>query len=148
MHCAARLQGRAAALLFQRFRTALIQRHIRLGRQHHVGAFEHRAFILVAEQMYFGVYARAAAARQTRQIAAQRAEIRHRPRPAGDRFAVANVRVRQNDGAAEMALAQQQPNQPQAVSVASENRLPANSVWCGFWLPISGMVVTKRWPVY
>lgn len=24
MHCAARLQGRAAALLFQRFRTALI----------------------------------------------------------------------------------------------------------------------------
>ena len=58
MHCAARLQGRAAALLFQRFRTALIQRHIRLGRQHHVGAFEHRAFILVAEQMHFGVYAR------------------------------------------------------------------------------------------
>ena len=66
MHCAARLQGRASALLFQRFRTALIQRHIRLGRQHHVGAFEHRAFILVSEQMHFGVYARRPRARRAK----------------------------------------------------------------------------------
>ncbi len=112
MHCAAPPQGRAAPQLIHRIRATQIQRHIRLSRQHHVGAFEYRALILVAEQMHFGVHARAAAARQTRQIAAQRAQIRHRTRPAGNRFAVANVRVRQNDGAAEMALAQQQPNQP------------------------------------
>ena len=37
---------------------------------------------------------------------------------------------------------------PQPVSVASENRLPANSVWCGFWLPVSGMVVMNFCPVY
>ncbi len=58
MHCAAPPRGRAATLLFQRFRAALIQRHIRLGRQHHVGAFEHRALVFVAEQMHFGVRAR------------------------------------------------------------------------------------------
>ena len=58
MHCAPAFRA-GPPPLFQRFRTALIQRHIRLGRQHHVGAFEHRAFILVAEQMHFGVYARA-----------------------------------------------------------------------------------------
>ena len=34
------------------------------------------------------------------------------------------------------------------VSYTHLNRLPANSVWCGFWFPASGMVVINFCPVY
>ncbi len=58
--------------------------------------------------------------------------LRHQGRlPHGfsaNRFAVADMRIRQNNRSAEVAFAQHQPDKPQPVSVASENKLPANSV--------------------
>ena len=59
----------------------------------------------------------------------QRAEIGHGARFAAYGGAVANMGISQNDRAAKVAFTQHQPDKPQPVSVASENRLPANA--CG-----------------
>ncbi len=57
-----------------------------------------------------------------------------------NRLAVADVRIRQNNGASRCYAAAYQYRY--FISWwQRENRLPANSVWCGFWFPRLGMVV-------
>ena len=82
----------------------------------------------IAKEFNLHLYTGFAAARR-RSRSPQRAEIGHGARFAAYGGAVANMGISQNDRAAKVAFTQHQPDKPQPVSVASENRLP--QIACG-----------------
>ena len=93
---------------------ALFIRAIRLRWQNDIGAFKHRAWRFIAEQLHLHLYACFTSTRQTVEIAAQCAQVSNRARLAADRGAVADMGIGQNNGAAEMTFAQHQPDQSPA----------------------------------
>lgn len=78
---------------------ALFVRAKGLRRQHDVDPLENGALFIVAKKLHLHLHAGFTPARQSVEIAAQRTEVGDGAGAAANRLAVADMRIRQNNGA-------------------------------------------------